>query len=97
MPCIHNHWRTGLDYHDPFIQRTTPQQSEFLSILGYGRRAVLTDDVVGVGADSFPTFARAGYLGVWRIGPVDLVRNLVTADRYHLRFRLVDKLASFKA
>jgi len=87
LPCVHRHWRKGMEYDDPFAIAGDAVWDEFIDAIARVKRVILTDDeVLAPTTDQRPpSFRRKGYIAVFAVEDVRL-------EGRHLRFRFTDRL-----
>jgi hypothetical protein len=91
LPCVHRHWRKGMEYDDPFTVPGDPVWDEFIAAIDRERRVILTDDEVLAEAteQTPPDFRRSGYIAVFAVEDVRV-------EGRHLRFRFAKRLQELK-
>jgi hypothetical protein len=92
LPCIHCHWLTNLDYHDPFHRHLNGANDkkiqELVNAIKKDKLVVLTNDAVHQDAGGNVTgFTRKDYVAVYRVDRVTY------EPESGLRFKLVERLA----
>lgn len=81
LPCVHQHWFTGLEYDDPYYDRTKDHWLTFVAGIYSAGRVIMTEDhLTEVGAERLPAFRRKRYIAVYE------VTDVRTEDT-HLRFK----------
>jgi hypothetical protein len=86
LPCVHQHWFTGVEYDDPFYQEGLEPWPEFVEAIKAGGKVVVTRDEVTVKADGKPpAFKRSGYVAVYRVSDVRIEGSHLRFRRYGLR------------
>jgi hypothetical protein len=86
LPCVHNEWRSGLQFDDEHAPLDNPKWGEFLAALERGQ-VIETGDTVP--EHRLGGWKRIKYIAVWEISPVEVAEG-------HLRFRFLKRLVHLK-
>jgi hypothetical protein len=90
LPCVHQHWRRGFHYDDPYVNHDVPPWPLFLEEVKTKRKVIETRDVVA-DADKGEEirFKRERYIAVFAVDDVII-------EGRHLRFRFAERLTELE-
>ena len=85
LPCVHNHWRHGLNYEDSTVRSDDPRWQEFFAAIRDQRLVIETTSTMPHGIEG--EWKRSAYIGIFGV-------ENVTFDGQALNFRYVERIAS---